>query len=169
MFHHCMGFRQDGGLNGNLSIVCGSQLAEETTTINIPTTTASSTTRLSSPTTVVLSTEPISPFNITNANINTTAAPLSAEVQSLVSLQISLAIFVVISTISTILNIYFFIKHILRNKSNKDTTNVKTIHRGGNEPNAETYTELGNTAPGDSENQYESISRQEYNLNTNVL
>lgn len=68
-----------GGLNGNLSIVCGSQLAEETTTMNIPTTTASSTTRFSSPTTVVLSTEPISAFNITDANINTTAAPLSAE------------------------------------------------------------------------------------------
>lgn len=47
--------------------------------INNEYTTASSTTRLSSPTTVVLSTEPISAFNITDANINTTAAPLSAE------------------------------------------------------------------------------------------
>lgn len=66
-----------GGLNGNLSIVCGSQLAAETTTMKISTTTASSTTLLSSPTTAVLSMEPTSAFNITNANIiNTTAATL---------------------------------------------------------------------------------------------
>uniref|UniRef100_A0A8W8JD25 Uncharacterized protein n=2 Tax=Magallana gigas TaxID=29159 RepID=A0A8W8JD25_MAGGI len=146
-----------GGLNGNLSIVCGSQLAAETTSM-----------------------EPTSAFNITNANIiNTTAATLSegctcghqidAKFESLVSLRISLAIFVVISTISTIINIYFFIKNILRNKSKKDTTNIKTIHRGGNEPNIETYTELENAVSGDSENQYDSISRQENNINTNVL
>lgn len=42
-------------------------------------------------------------------------------------------------------------------------------NRGGNEPNVETYTELGNTAPGESENQYESIKHQENNFNTNVL
>lgn len=65
-----------GGLNGNLSIVCGSQLAAETT-MKISTTTASSTTQLSSPTTAVFSMEPTSAFNITNANINTTAATLS--------------------------------------------------------------------------------------------
>lgn len=66
-----------GGLNGNLSIVCGSQLAAETT-MKISTTTASSTTRLSSPTTAVFSMEPTSALNITNANIiNTTAATLS--------------------------------------------------------------------------------------------
>eukprot|EP00105_Crassostrea_gigas_P041211 XP_019925359.1 PREDICTED: uncharacterized protein LOC105334390 isoform X2 [Crassostrea gigas] len=159
-----------GGLNGNLSIVCGRQLAAETTTITISTTTASSTTRLSNPTTAVLSMIPTSAFNITNANsINTTEATLSEEVDSLVSLQISLAIFVVISTISTILNIYFLIKNILRNKSKKDTTNVKTSHRGGNEPNVETYTELENAVTGDSENQYDALSRQENYINTNVL
>nr|XP_034334176.1 uncharacterized protein LOC105334390 isoform X2 [Crassostrea gigas] len=179
-FHHCVGFQQNGGLNGNVSIVCGSQLAAETTTMKISTTTSSSTTRLSSPTTAVLSMEPTSAFNITNANIiNTTAATLlegcicghqiDAKFESLVSLRISLAIFVVISTISTIINIYFFIKNILRNKSKKDTTNIKTIHRGGNEPNIETYTELENAVSGDSENQYDSISRQENNINTNVL
>lgn len=42
-------------------------------------------------------------------------------------------------------------------------------NRNGNEPNAETYTELGNTVSGESENQYESITRQENNINTNVL
>lgn len=67
-----------GGLKGNLSIVCGSQLAAETTTMKISTTTSPSTTRLSSPTTAVLSMEPTSALNITNADIiNTTAATLS--------------------------------------------------------------------------------------------
>lgn len=42
-------------------------------------------------------------------------------------------------------------------------------NRGGSEPNAETYTELGNTETGEPENQYESITRQEKNINTNVL
>lgn len=51
----------------------------------------------------------------------------------------------------------------------KDTTNVKTIHRGGIEPNVETYTELGNALPGESENQYDALSRQENYINTNVL
>lgn len=69
-----------GGLNGNLSIVCGHQVAAETTTIKISTTIASSTTRLSNPTTAVLSMIPTSAFNITNANIiNTTEATLSEE------------------------------------------------------------------------------------------
>lgn len=70
-----------GGLNGNLSIVCGHQVtAETTTTIKISTTIASSTTRLSNPTTAVLSMIPTSAFNITNANsINTTEATLSEE------------------------------------------------------------------------------------------
>lgn len=65
--------------------------------------------------------------------------------------------------ITCVLRIY------IRNKSKKDTTNIKTIHRGGNEPNVETYTELENAVSGDSENQYDSISRQENNINTNVL
>lgn len=94
---------------------------------------------------------------------------ISAE--SLLSLQIPLAIFVVISTLSTILNIYFYINIKSRNKSKKDKTNSNVImsNRGGSEPNAETYTELGNTATRESENQYESITRQENNMNTNVL
>ncbi|XP_065926762.1 uncharacterized protein [Magallana gigas] len=91
--------------------------------------------------------------------------------ESLLSLQIPLAIFVVISTLSTILNIYFYINIKSRNKSKKDKTNSNVImsNRGGSEPNAETYTELGNTAARESENQYESITRQENNMNTNVL
>lgn len=69
-----------GGLSGNLSIVCGGQLASETTTMKIPTTTASSTARLSSPTTALLSMEPTTAFKITDANsINSTAATLSEE------------------------------------------------------------------------------------------
>lgn len=42
-------------------------------------------------------------------------------------------------------------------------------NRGGNEQNVETYTELGNTEAGEPENQYESITRQENKINTNVL
>lgn len=47
-----------GGLNGNLSVVCGSQPVAEISTMNISTTTASSTTRYWSP--LVLSLEPTS-------------------------------------------------------------------------------------------------------------
>lgn len=50
-----------------------------------------------------------------------------------------------------------------------DIPNVIISHRGGNEPNAETYTELGNMASGDSVNQYESISRQENYINTTII
>lgn len=68
-----------GALDGNLSIVCGSPLAAETT-MKMSTTTVLSTTRLSSPSTAVLSMDPTSVNNITNANtINTTAAVLSEE------------------------------------------------------------------------------------------
>lgn len=68
-----------GALDGNLSIVCGSPLAAETT-MKMSTTTVLSTTRLSSPSTADLSMEPTLAFNITNANIiNTTAAFLSEE------------------------------------------------------------------------------------------
>lgn len=39
--------------------------------------------------------------------------------------------------------------------------------RGGNEQNAEIYTELGNTVSGESENQYDCISRGDnYNDDT---
>lgn len=171
IFFHCIQLNRNGGLNGNLSIVCGSQLAADTTT-KISTTTALSTTRLSSPTTAVLSMEPTSATSITDANIiYTTTAVLSKEADSPVSLQISLAIFVVISTISAILNIYFFIKIRLRNKSKtkKNNKSVMINHQKGIETNADTYTELGNTETGEPENQYDSISRQENYINMNIL
>lgn len=68
-----------GGSNGNLSVVCGTQL-ETDSTVKISTTTVLSTTRLSSPTTAVLSLQPTSAITTTNANIiNTTAATVSEE------------------------------------------------------------------------------------------
>eukprot|EP00105_Crassostrea_gigas_P030485 XP_011452801.1 PREDICTED: uncharacterized protein LOC105346046 isoform X2 [Crassostrea gigas] len=132
----------------------------------ISTTSASSTTRLSSPSSVVSFTELIA-----TSAINKKKSSEELKSESLLSLQIPLAIFVVISTLSTILNIYFYINIKSRNKSKKDKTNSNVImsNRGGSEPNAETYTELGNTATRESENQYESITRQENNMNTNVL
>lgn len=101
--------------------------------------------------------------------MNTGQCPNNA--QSLESLKISLAIFVGISTILTILNIYFFIKIRLRDKTRtkKDIPNVIINHLGGNAPNVEIYTELGNTVSGESENQYDSISRQDNYINTNIL
>lgn len=62
-----------------------------------------------------------------------------------------------------------YIRYKSRTKS--DIPNVNINHRSGNEPNAETYTELGNTVSGETENQYDSISRQEsyMYINTNVL
>lgn len=42
-------------------------------------------------------------------------------------------------------------------------------NRSSNEPNVETYTELGNTEAGEPENQYESITRHENNINFNVF
>lgn len=68
-----------GGLNGNLSVVCGSQPVAEISTMKISTTTASSTTRYWSP--LVLSLEPTSAKNTTIANItpNTIATILSEE------------------------------------------------------------------------------------------
>nr|XP_034334582.1 uncharacterized protein LOC117691850 [Crassostrea gigas] len=101
----------------------------------------------------------------------TTNGQCPDNAESLESLKISLAVFVGISTILTILNTYFFIKLRLRDKSRTktDIPNVIISHRGGNEPNAETYTELGNMASGDSVNQYESISRQENNINTTII
>lgn len=68
-----------GGPNGNLSVVCGTQL-EADSTLKISTTTVLPTTRLSSPTTGVLSLQPTSAITITNPNIiNTTAAIVSEE------------------------------------------------------------------------------------------
>lgn len=170
IFYHCLGFQQNGGKGGNLSVVCRSQHTEETTTMETSTTTASSTTRLLNPTTGVSSMELIvtSATNKNNSDVTiSTDSNLSSELkcdhriaESLLSLQIPLAIFVVISTVSTILNIYLYIHNKSRNKSRKDKKKPNTIinHQSGN--NAETYTELGNTVSGESENQYESISRQ---------
>ncbi|XP_052710917.1 uncharacterized protein LOC128185336 [Crassostrea angulata] len=106
---------------------------------------------------------------ITTSPESYSQCPTNAE--SLLSLQIPLAIFVVISTVSTILNIYLYVNTKSRNKSKngKSNSNVIMSNHNGNEPNAETYTELGNTVSGESENQYESITRQENNINTNVL
>lgn len=56
-----------------------------------------------------------------------------------------------------------------KSRTKTDIPNVIINHRGGNEPNAETYTELGNMASGNSVNQYESISRQENYINTTII
>lgn len=42
-------------------------------------------------------------------------------------------------------------------------------HQRENQSTVETYTELGHTVSGGSENQYESISRQDNYINTNVV
>ncbi|XP_065926759.1 uncharacterized protein [Magallana gigas] len=159
-FYQCLGFQ-----GGDLFVFCDRKL-EGKTSMAISTTSASSTTRLSSPSSVVSFTELIA-----TSAINKKKSSEELKSESLLSLQIPLAIFVVISTLSTILNIYFYINIKSRNKSKKDKTNSNVImsNRGGSEPNAETYTELGNTAARESENQYESITRQENNMNTNVL
>lgn len=68
-----------GGMNGNLSVVCGSQLAAETTTMKISTTTAFSTIQLSNPSSVVLTTISSSTINIKNANITTTTPTILSE------------------------------------------------------------------------------------------
>lgn len=61
----------------------------------------------------------------------------------------------------------FNFRHNSRNE--KKNSNDIDNHRSGNESNAEAYTELGNAVSGESENQYQSISRQENYINTNVL
>lgn len=70
-----------GGQSGNLSVVCGIQLAATTTTtIKMSTTSASSTTRLSRPSSMMSSMERTSAFNITNKDITkTTAAAVLSE------------------------------------------------------------------------------------------
>lgn len=66
-----------GGPNGNLSVVCGTQLEADST---LKISTVLPTTLLSSPTTTVLSLQPTSAITITNPNIiNTTAAIVSEE------------------------------------------------------------------------------------------
>lgn len=166
-FYQCLGFQGNGRF---LGVSCDSK-REGKTSMAISTTSASSTTRLSSPSSVVSLTELIATSAINKKKSSEELKCDHRSAESLLSLQIPLAIFVVFSTLSTILNIYFYINIKSRNKSKKDKTNSNVImsNRGGSEPNAETYTELGNTATRESENQYESITRQENNMNTNVL
>lgn len=57
----------------------------------------------------------------------------------------------------------------VRDKSNQDTRNVITNHQDGTQSIDETYTELGNTMAEESENQYDSIARQEKYINANVV
>ncbi|XP_065927573.1 uncharacterized protein [Magallana gigas] len=131
------------GLGGTLSVVCGRQLGRNTA----------------------------SAINKNNLDVTMSTSDILSEelkcdhgiAESLLSLQIPLAIFVVISTVSTVLNIYLYVNIKSRNESKNDKTNPNVImsDRGGNEPNVETYTELGNTETGEPENQYESITRQE--------
>lgn len=53
----------------------------------------------------------------------------------------------------------------LRKKSGSNASNVKVSFQTRTETTTETYTELGNTV---SENQYDSLSRQDNYMNTNV-
>lgn len=68
-----------GGLDGNISVVCGSQLAAKTTSIKIPTTTATFTTRLLRPSFVVSSME-LTVLSFSSDITMSTAAILSEEV-----------------------------------------------------------------------------------------
>lgn len=81
-----------GGLYGNLSVSRGSQVAAETSTMKLSTTTASSTTRYWSPSPTILSVEPTSAINRTIANItpSTTAAISSEESTCICGHQIDL-------------------------------------------------------------------------------
>lgn len=181
IFFFCLGFQQNGGLSGNLKVVCGSPNAAETTTIKTSTKNVSSTTRLSITSSVVSSMGPSTVILKEDTNVTkTTAAFLSEEricghqdisSKSLLSLQIPLAIFVVISTVSTILNIYFYIHSKSRNnfsRKYKDNSDVIINQPSGNKTIADIYTELENTVSRESENQYDSITHQDNYINTNA-
>uniref|UniRef100_A0A8W8JD40 Uncharacterized protein n=1 Tax=Magallana gigas TaxID=29159 RepID=A0A8W8JD40_MAGGI len=168
-FYHCMVFLQNDGSNGNLSVICGSSLATE---LPITTTSTTTTTTIATPSTAtsrlsseVSSTKPTAAIIQNDVNVTeSTGTTLSEECtficgrkdkvtgncESHLSLQIPLAIFVVISIVSTITNIYFYIHIKLRKKSGSNASNVKVSFQTTTEPTAETYTELGNTV---SENQ----------------
>nr|XP_034334195.1 P cell-type agglutination protein map4-like isoform X2 [Crassostrea gigas] len=183
-FYHCMVFLQNDGSNGNLSVICGSSLATE---LPITTTSTTTTTTIATPSTAtsrlsseVSSTKPTAAIIQNDVNVTeSTGTTLSEECtficgrkdkvtgncESHLSLQIPLAIFVVISIVSTITNIYFYIHIKLRKKSGSNASNVKVSFQTTTEPTAETYTELGNTV---SENQYDSLSDQDNYMNTNV-
>lgn len=66
-----------GGLGGNLCVVCGNKHAAETTSMKIPTTTASSTTQLLRQSSVVLSTELIVPSS--NSDVTMSTADILSE------------------------------------------------------------------------------------------
>lgn len=68
-----------GGLYGNISVVCGSQLAAKTTSIKIPTTTGAFTTRLLRPSSVVSSMELTVSSSNSDITMSTTAI-LSEEI-----------------------------------------------------------------------------------------
>lgn len=85
--------------------------------------------------------------------------------KAFLSLQIPLAIFVVISIVSTIMNMYSYIHFKSRKKCGSKNTNVQISPRSGTEATAETYTELGNTV---SENQYDSVAGQDNYTHMNV-
>nr|XP_019923335.2 uncharacterized protein LOC109618915 [Crassostrea gigas] len=172
-FYQCIGFRQNAGLNGNLSVVCGFPLnAVSTTTKTTITTTLTTSSWLSRQSSIV--SEPISSLIHDDVNVTETTS-ISKECicghkddvsgESLLSLQIPLAVFVVISIVSTIMNIYFYIQIKLRENSGSKTSNIIKNLRSGAETTAETYTELGNTV---SENQYDSLSGKDNYINIYV-
>lgn len=77
VFFHA--YMLSGGLDGNISVVCGSQLEAKTTSIKIPTTSLTFTTRLLRPSSVVSSME----LTVSSSNSDitmSTAAILSEEV-----------------------------------------------------------------------------------------
>lgn len=80
-FYHCLGFQQNGGKGGNLSVVCGSQHTEETTTMKMSTSTASTTTPLFRPSSVVSSMELIatSAINKNNSDITISTDTILSE------------------------------------------------------------------------------------------
>lgn len=178
-FYHCIGFQQNGGLNGNLSVVCGSSLVTTTAAATEPTTTTIKTTstaisRLSSE---VSSTEPTTAIIKNDVNgTESTVTTISKECiyghkdevsgESNLSLQIPLAIFVVISIVSTIMNICFYFHIKYRKSSGSKTSNVNIGLRTQTETTDENYTDLANTVP---ENQYDSLSGHDNYINTNVL
>lgn len=108
-----------------------------------------------------------SPLGAKSTITTTCTSDLKDEVsgKAFLSLQIPLAIFVVISIVSTIMNMYSYIHFKSRKKCGSKNTNVQISPRSGTEATAETYTELGNTV---SENQYDSVAGQDNYTHMNV-
>uniref|UniRef100_A0A8W8JGF9 Uncharacterized protein n=1 Tax=Magallana gigas TaxID=29159 RepID=A0A8W8JGF9_MAGGI len=108
-----------------------------------------------------------SPLGAESTITTTCTSDLKDDVsgKAFLSLQIPLAIFVVISIVSTIMNMYSYIHFKSRKKCGSKNTNVQISPRSGTEATAETYTELGNTV---SENQYDSVAGQDNYTHMNV-